>query len=74
MVRVDHFYLGNIRICHLMDATARYSAGAVVPDTGMRAAIGALDSHCMSPFWAPESIQFDQAFASKEFTEFLSWH
>ena len=43
-------------------------------DTGMEAAIGVLDSHWISPSWAPDSIQFDQAFANKEFSDFLSLH
>ena len=57
-----------------MDATTRYSVGAVVPDTSMQTAIEVLYSNLISPFWAPDSIQFDQAFASKEFNDFLSLH
>ena len=57
-----------------MDGTTRYSAGAVIPDTGMKSAIGVLDFFWISPFWAPESIQFDQAFENNELTEFLSLH
>ena len=57
-----------------MDASTRYSAGSVIPNTGMKAAIEALDSHWIFHFWAPNSIQFDQASASKEFIEFLPLH
>ena len=65
---IDHLQVGNLRICHVMDATTRYSAGTVVNGTGMEAAIGVVDSHWISPFWAPESIQIDQDFANKEFS------
>ena len=74
VVCIDHFHLGILCICHIMDATTRYSAGAVLNDTGMDAAIGFLDSHWISPFWVPESIKFDQAFANKVFNDFLSLH
>ena len=50
VVCIDHFHLGHLRICHIMDATTRYSAGAVLNDTGMEAAIGVLESHWIPPF------------------------
>ena len=68
------FHFGNLRICHIIDSKTRYSAGAVVNDTGMEVAIGVLDSHWISPVWAHDSIQFDQAYANKEFNDFLSLH
>ena len=74
VVCIHHFHLGNLHICHVMDGTKRYSTGAIVPHTGMKAAVWVLDSYWISPFWVLESIQFDQAFANKEFTEFLSLH
>ena len=40
----------------------------------MQAAIEILDSHWISPFWATDFIQFDQAFANKEANDFLSLH
>lgn len=57
-----------------MDATTRYSVGAVVSDTGTKATISALDSHWISPFSAPNSIQFDQAFSNQEFENFHHLH
>ena len=57
-----------------MDSSTRYSAGSVVPDTSMESAISVLDSHWISPFWAPNAIQFDKAFSNHEFQEFLSLH
>ena len=71
---MDHFLLGNLRICHMMDATTRYSAGIVVPDTGMQTAIEALDPLWISSFWAPISIQYDQVFDINEFNEFFALH
>ena len=57
-----------------MDASTRYSAGLVVPNTGMEAAIEAIGSHWISSFLASTSIQFDQDFANMHFTDFLSLH
>ena len=74
LVCIDHFHLGGLRICHIMCASTRYSVGSVVPDTGMDAAINALDSHWISPFWAPKAIQVDQAFANDPFFKFLEFH
>ena len=74
IVCIDHFHLGNLRMCHIVDASTRYSAGIVVPDTGMQTAIEAFDLLWISLFWAPISIQFDQAFDKKEFNEFLALH
>ncbi len=42
---IDHFHVGNMRICRIMDAATHYSVGAAVPYTGMESAINALDSH-----------------------------
>ncbi len=64
---IDHFHLGNMRICHMMDAATRYSAGAVVPHTRMESAINVLDSHWISQFWASNSMQSDQAFDNEIF-------
>ena len=71
---IDHCHLGNIRMFHIIDASGRYSTETAVPDTGMEAAVEFLDSHWISPFWAPSSIQFDQAFDNKEFKRFPSLH
>ena len=38
---IDQFHLTYLSICHIMDATTRYSARIFVPDTGMQAAIEA---------------------------------
>ena len=50
LVCTDHFHLGNLRMCHILCASTRYSAGSIVPDTEMESAIIALDSHWISQF------------------------
>ncbi len=40
----------------------------------MEAAIYALDAHWISQFWAPKSIQLDQAFANELFQKFFDRH
>ena len=72
-MRIHLLHLGNIRICSIVDATTPYSAGAVVKYTGIEIAIGVIDSHWTSPFWAPDSMQFDQASAHKGFNDSLSF-
>ena len=54
-----------------MDAVTRYSVGAVVLYNGIEAAISALDLNWISPFWAPNSILFDQPSLTKNFKIFL---
>ena len=71
---IDHFHLGNLRILHIMDASTRHPAGTSVPGTGMEAEIGVLNSSWISPFWAPTSIHFDQAFDYSEFKKYLLLH
>ena len=68
VVCIDHFHLGNLRICHVMDATTRYSAGAVVHNNSMQVAIEVLDSHRIPPFWAPDSILFTKPLPIKSST------
>lgn len=72
VVCIDHLHLSDMRVCHVMDATTRYSVGSVVPDVGIDNAILTLEAHWISPFWAPESIQCDQAFDNSKFKSYLS--
>ena len=57
-----------------MDLRTRYSVSAIVPDTRMEAGIIALDYHWISTIWAPNFIQFDQAFSYQEFENYLDLH
>ena len=72
LVCIDHFHLGDQRICHIMCASTRYSVGTVVPDVGMESAVNALDSLWISQFWSPKAIQFDQAFHNEIFLKYLN--
>jgi len=54
LVCVDHMYLEDNCVLHIMDATTRYSAGLRVLNTGMDAAISTFESQWISPFWIPE--------------------
>ena len=71
VICIDHLHLGNSRVCHVMDATTRYSVGSVVPDVSMEHSIHTIESNWISPFWAPEAIQFDQAFDNAKFQDYL---
>ena len=74
LVCIDHFHLGNFRICRIMCASTRCAVGAVVPYTGMESAIYGFDSHWISQLWAPAAVHFYQAFANEPFLQFLKFH
>ena len=38
----------------------------------MKSVLCVLDANCISPFWAPNAIQYDLAFNDHEFKDFLS--
>ncbi len=69
---IDYFHLGNMRICLIMDAATCYSVGAAETDIGMESSINVFYSHWISHFWAPNSIQFDQAFDDDIFRNFFN--
>ena len=50
LVCIDHFHLGDQRICHIMCALTRHSVGTVVPEVGMESAVNALDLLRISQF------------------------
>jgi len=74
LVCIDHVHLNEMRVIHMMDATTRYSVGAVVPDTSMKNAIINFESLWISPFWEPKAVQFDQAFDNSIFKNYLLKH
>ena len=57
-----------------MDATTKYSVGAVVPETSTQFSIFILEAHSTSHFWAPSAIQYDLLFNNREFKDFLPTH
>jgi len=74
LVCVDHLHLNHMRVFHIMDATTRYSVGAVVPDTSMKNAMLLFESLWISAFWEPKAVQFDQAFDNSIFKTYLEKH
>lgn len=71
VVSVDHMFLEDSCVFHIMDTKTRYSVGAIVETTSMSNAVDVLESTWMSEFWAPNVIAFDQAFGSDVFVAFL---
>lgn len=69
---IDHFFLEDFKIFHVMDSSTRYSAGMVVSDLTLQEACSALDVIWFSPFWLPQKILFDPAFNNLDFTSFAS--
>lgn len=74
IVCVDHQNLGDHDVFHAMDIDSRYSAGGVVESTGMEEAIQQFEICWITPFWAPEYIQGDQAFNNDIFKNHLQTH
>lgn len=72
VVCVDHFFPENLDVFYVMDAKTRYSSGCIVSSTNMHEAVAAFDSHWVSTFWPPGSVQADQSFNSKEFKSYLN--
>ncbi len=72
VVCIDHMHSNNFRVCHVKDTTTRYSFGSIVDDTNMSSVIQVIESQWISHFWAPESMQFDQAFDNSEFKRYFS--
>ena len=69
---IDHMFLGDNAVIHMMDSTVRYSVGMIVPDTSMQHAICALESQWISQFWMPGGVIFDQAFDNSMFRSYLN--
>jgi len=72
LVCVDHMYLEDNCVLHIMDATTRYSAGLRVLNTGMDAAISTFESQWISPFWIPEALLCDLAFDNQKFRHYIN--
>lgn len=53
VVYVDHLFLDQHAVMHIMDSASRYSVGTAVNDTSMAKAILAFDAHGLKPFGAP---------------------
>lgn len=70
-VFIDHFYLEDMRIFHIMDGASRFSAISITPNTTMKEAIVAFHSSWLNVHWSPSYVQADQAFNNDEFSKFV---
>ena len=71
LVFVDHFFLDELQIFHVMDAKSTYSAGTVVDSLTIADAIASFETCWTSQFWAPAQCQGDQAFLAADFQQYL---
>lgn len=72
LVCIDHFYLDELCVFHVMDSVTRYSVGSCMPDTTMYSSILAFESGWMSEFWTPNSVLYDPAFKNEEFQSWIA--
>eukprot|EP00173_Palmaria_palmata_P002678 Plantae.Rhodophyta-Palmaria_palmata.ctg2798.p1 GENE.Plantae.Rhodophyta-Palmaria_palmata.ctg2798~~Plantae.Rhodophyta-Palmaria_palmata.ctg2798.p1 ORF type:complete len:702 (+),score=86.29 Plantae.Rhodophyta-Palmaria_palmata.ctg2798:107-2212(+) len=68
--QIDHLFLEQQAVVHVMEASCRYSSGAPVDSTSVSQAIKFIEERYFSEFWVPGSIRFDSAFNNDIFT---SW-
>lgn len=71
VICVDHMYLGDHCVMHIMDTASRYSVGSVVQSTNMDEAIDVFEGTWLSQFWEPEEVAFDPGFNNDQFKSFL---
>lgn len=74
VVCVDHFFLDDHVLFHIMDTSTRYSAAAIVSSTNLTEAIRAFETLWISQFWAPQSVHADGAFQQPKFVDYLARH
>lgn len=68
-VCIDHFYLTELRLFHIMDTISRFSAVYITNTASMHEAIVGLQASSINHFWAPAHIRCDLAFANKKFRD-----
>ena len=66
LVCIDHFYLANLCLFHIMDTVSRYSSCSLVPSTSLNDAILAFESGWLNQFWPPTAVLGDAAFNHDE--------
>eukprot|EP00178_Gracilaria_changii_P015990 TRINITY_DN4502_c0_g1_i1.p1 TRINITY_DN4502_c0_g1~~TRINITY_DN4502_c0_g1_i1.p1 ORF type:complete len:217 (+),score=18.60 TRINITY_DN4502_c0_g1_i1:155-805(+) len=71
VVCIDHLFLDDICVFHVMDTSSRYSAGCPVEGTSMENTVFAFEALWVSPFWNPKAVVFDQAFNNTLFCDYL---
>eukprot|EP00173_Palmaria_palmata_P004214 Plantae.Rhodophyta-Palmaria_palmata.ctg5272.p1 GENE.Plantae.Rhodophyta-Palmaria_palmata.ctg5272~~Plantae.Rhodophyta-Palmaria_palmata.ctg5272.p1 ORF type:complete len:291 (-),score=14.17 Plantae.Rhodophyta-Palmaria_palmata.ctg5272:290-1162(-) len=72
--QVDHFFLDQKAILHVMETSCRYSTGKPVPSTSVSHATEFFEERYFSEFWIPGSIRFDPAFNTQDFVAWCKQH
>ena len=72
LVCIDHFYLADLCLLHVMDFVTRYSSCSIVPSASLSDAILDFESCWLSPFCPPPAVLGDPAFNHDEFKHYLS--
>lgn len=74
VVMIDQFYLDQKRLFHCMDRYCLFSFVNSVPDATVYSATVAFQTTWISQFWLPIAVKGDQAFAKREFRDYLETH
>lgn len=72
VVFIDHLWLDEICLLHVMDSYSRFSIAQPVQSTALSQAVVAFENLWISHFWPPSSVQGDLAFRFPEFIDFLN--
>lgn len=71
VVCIDHFFLDQVCVFHVMDSVSRYSACHISDSTSIDVSILSFEASWMSQFWPPTDIQGDNSFNKTRFIQFL---
>lgn len=68
---VDHMFLREHCVLHIMDTKTRFSADVICNDTSLSNAIYVLQTGWLTPFWTPASIRADDFINHTESIDFV---
>lgn len=69
---MDHFFLDDVTLFHMMDVASRFSVAHAVITTSLDEAIYAFEALRISQFWPPNSVHADGAFHHDSFKALLN--
>lgn len=69
-VCVDHIYLQELRLCHVIHTVSRYSAVHVTPTPNMFDSIIGFQAYWRNQLWPSATIRIDLAFDNTELKSF----
>lgn len=72
VVCVDHFFLDDLVMFHIMDSATRYSCASVVSNTNLNDAISSFEMLWLGHFWPSQFIHGDGSFQQPQFRGFLA--